>query len=392
MRNLQRSARALSCLGYNLLRSIELCCAWLPTVTACDGKMRLGREIGVYAMLLARTRERMFELAGAEGWVGRSEDADAYAVLTRTVLEDAAIEHAAATLRARLSTLLAQLLCDLDASLYATIDEPSHLLLTGAVPWLGTELTETAFDPDTVMVAYRGDELLPPLPTAPAREARLQLRSGPGGSLAEWVRTPEGRRNIVHEIFIDIEIPATEACAMNIVLFRDAPLPFKLDMARQVWDEARHATIALRRYQELGGELDLKSYSNNLWNRWSQGADVIDRLCIQQVVQEGNALDSANNLAEVLCEAGDTDSADMFAFFAADEELHTRFGNDWVLRFLNGDEAAYRARVMAAAELIGASLPGKLPVNVPSRLRGGFTPGLVEDLLNRQAERAAQET
>ncbi|MCF7223760.1 ferritin-like domain-containing protein [Marilutibacter chinensis] len=389
MRNLQRSSAALSCFGYNLLRSIEFCCAWLPAVAACDGKMAMGREIGAYARMLESIERRLSELAGGKGWHGRAEDEEFFSALAATAHEDDAILAAAKALRARLSVLLGQLLHELRNSPHATIDEPTGLLLQSATACLGDAGADAPFDADAVYVAYRSDEILPPLVARPARESRLQLRTEPGGNWAEWIHSPEGRLDIIHEIFIEIEIPATEVCAMNIVLFRDAPLKFKLDMARQVWDEARHAFVALARYQELGGELGAKRYSENLWNHWSQGDDVVDRLCIQQVVQEGNALDSVSNLANVFRKAGDVPTADMFMFFAADEELHTRFGNDWALAFLGGDKAVYMQRVEAAAESIGALLPGRRPVNVPSRLRGGFPHDVVEDLVRRQAQRGA---
>lgn len=77
MRSLDHSTVLLSCLAYNLLRSIELCSSWLLPLSSCEAKIRLGREIGAYAAFLAQTANRMFDLCGANSIAGRSEDAHA---------------------------------------------------------------------------------------------------------------------------------------------------------------------------------------------------------------------------------------------------------------------------------------------------------------------------
>ena len=389
MRTLQQSIAALSCLGYNFLRSIEFCCAWLPAIAACEGKIAMGRETGAYARILESIELRLSELAGAEGWRGRTEDEQFFTALAATPSTDDTMLAAAKAMRSRLSVLVAELRGDLASCNYAILDEPTELLLRSASAFLGDVSAHIPFDANSVHVAYRGDEVMPPLVARPAREQRLQLRTGQGCNWAESIHTPEGRMDIIHEIFIEIEIPATGVCAMNIVCFRDAPLKFKLDMARQVWDESRHASVALARFRELGGEPGVRQYSESLWGHWLRGSDVIDCLCIQQIVQEGNALDSVCSLANMFRKADDGATAEMFMFFAADEELHTRFGNDWALAFLGGDKHAYRQRVDSAAELIGALLPGRRPVNIPARLRGGFAHDMVEDFVRRQAERGA---
>src|ERR1700674_4479881 len=50
------------------------------------------------------------------------------------------------------------------------------------------------------------------------------------------------------------EMQAMEAAGRTLFDFPDAPWEFQLDMARQVWDESRHAEIFQRLLEYMGGE------------------------------------------------------------------------------------------------------------------------------------------
>jgi uncharacterized ferritin-like protein (DUF455 family) len=154
-----------------------------------------------------------------------------------------------------------------------------------------------------------------------------------------------------------------EVCATAIVRFREMPVDFKLDMARQTWDEARHARACLVRSEELGALAVGHRYPLKVWDRWMPGRDVPERLCIEQLVQEGNALDSVHALAASFAAVGDDRSANLLRFFGRDEELHTAIGNKWVgLAVDNGSVMSYVDQVQLAAERIGMTVPGHAPV------------------------------
>jgi hypothetical protein len=57
----------------------------------------------------------------------------------------------------------------------------------------------------------------------------------------------------MHGIFVG-ELQALEGAARSLWDFPDAPWEFKLNMARQCWDEARHVQIFEKLLTHLGGE------------------------------------------------------------------------------------------------------------------------------------------
>ncbi|HEX3150051.1 MAG TPA: hypothetical protein VHR66_18385, partial [Gemmataceae bacterium] len=65
--------------------------------------------------------------------------------------------------------------------------------------------------------------------------------------IGELVCDREFVRRFCHSIYLDIEIQAMEVCGRNIIGYRQMPVDFKLDMARQIWDEGRHAMMLKRR-------------------------------------------------------------------------------------------------------------------------------------------------
>src|SRR5262249_17696023 len=157
------------------------------------------------------------------------------------------------------------------------------------------------------------------------------------------------------------------------------------------WDEARHAAAALERYRELGGTGIGETYTGAVWRRWALGTTIEQKLAIQQVVQEGNALDATNELIEVFQGIGDTQTAGIFDFLMDDEALHARFGNEWILFLLRGDQAAYRKLIDDAAALLNTTVPRSAKPATELRLRAGFPPDFVKEMMARYELRRAAE-
>ena len=82
------------------------------------------------------------------------------------------------------------------------------------------------------------------------RSRRSSTSSGPGfmflttaaGTAQSTERTPLQLRAQLHGIFVG-ELQALEAAGRTLWDFPDAPWEFKMNMARQCWDEARHVQI-----------------------------------------------------------------------------------------------------------------------------------------------------
>jgi hypothetical protein len=171
------------------------------------------------------------------------------------------------------------------------------------------------------------------LPRLPARDpSLLHSRDKP-------FRFPEDENIIAQEsnylgflfyVLIDVEISAMEVCAYMALRNRDMPDEFALDMARQIWDEARHAEYIFKNYTALGGEMNSFAYTNVVIERFNAAGDLLDGLLVQQVLQESNAVENNIALANNLAKAGRNEEALSFLVINNDEALHARIGFRWI--------------------------------------------------------------
>ena len=81
-------------------------------------------------------------------------------------------------------------------------------------------------------------------PDAPIAEERLKMR--------------------LHGIFVG-ELQALEGAGRSLWDFPDAPWEFKMNMARQCWDEARHVQIYEKLLEHAGGEVGMYAESTFLF-------------------------------------------------------------------------------------------------------------------------------
>jgi uncharacterized ferritin-like protein (DUF455 family) len=385
-----RQARLLG-YAYAAVRSMELAAAWVASTPKTSDKVVIATKLGVDGSQLGRLTARAKEMFVFEVV---PEAPAAYA---------ANFDHAA-TLLDRDSQLgfLAAVSRDLIASMavYTSTqrdcaDEPSVFLLAA----LQVELEHIAkrleaasssarrFDIvpyestlGTALVAYTGREPIPELVAFPGRDEVL--------TFAEEQATPPPKRGgamfkrealapFFHNMFVDVEIPATEVCARALVEYRDMPLDFKMDMARQAWDEARHAVLTIDALQWAGGKEGDHPFHAAVWRRYLQGEGLAEKLAIQQLLQEGNSCDKAVTVARTLRLVGHSDVADMLDQLIADEVCHVRFGNRWVMHLCNGSQADYEAVMARAHEKVKFPMG---PVNDLVRTMGGFPPWYVGTL------------
>jgi len=171
------------------------------------------------------------------------------------------------------------------------------------------------------------------LPSLPARDPSLRY------SRERPFQFPEDQNIIAQEanylgflfyVLIDVEISAMEICAYMALRNRDMPDEFALDMARQIWDEARHAEYIYKNYTALGGEMNRFAYTNVVIDRFNAASTLLDGLLVQQVLQESNAVENNIALANNLAKAGRDEEALSFLVINNDEALHARIGFRWI--------------------------------------------------------------
>jgi uncharacterized ferritin-like protein (DUF455 family) len=171
------------------------------------------------------------------------------------------------------------------------------------------------------------------LPRLPARDPSLPRSPNKPFKFPEVGSVIADKKNYLGFLFyvlVDVEISAMEVCAYMALRNRDMPAAFALDMARQIWDEARHAAYIYKNYTELGGEMGAFPYTNTVIDRFNMASNLVEGLIVQQVLQEANAVENNIALANDLAEVGRNEEALSFLVINNDEALHARIGFAWI--------------------------------------------------------------
>lgn len=181
----------------------------------------------------------------------------------------------------------------------------------------------------------------------------------------DLVEDEEQWRRFLHYVLVDVEVSAMEVCALMMVQNPRMPRAFRYDMARQIWDEARHAVLVEALLREAGAAPGDYSYSALVVKRFQAIPHLSEQLASQQVIQEGNALEMNCDLIATLRRGGKVHAAEAFEFVNADECEHVRIGNRW-LRFLTDDGEGY----------LGAMERASRAIQIPAEGKGAWNPGL----------------
>ena len=155
---------------------------------------------------------------------------------------------------------------------------------------------------------------------------------------------PEEQKHFFHGL-MDAELCAAELMARNSHEHPEMPWDFHVDMARQCWDEIRHAEVhdAL-----MATELDCR------WGDYPIGFgyfksvyayDLLGRLVLFNGTSEQKAMWRHSHRRKVLVEIGQAKVARVFDYLLADEVPHVHNGKRWGTYLLGGDEAAYREKL-----------------------------------------------
>jgi len=158
------------------------------------------------------------------------------------------------------------------------------------------------------------------------------------------VPTEEEELKHYFHALLDAELTAAEIIALNSHEFPDMPFKFHLDMARQTWDEIRHAQIHDRALVDMNaawGDYPVtfkffrKVYANGL----------LERLILFNRQSEGNAMWRHNRRKQVLIEKGEPKLAQVFDYLLADEVAHVANGVNWGTYLLGGDKRKFIDKV-----------------------------------------------
>ena len=222
------------------------------------------------------------------------------------------------------------------------------------------------------------------LRASPAREACFQEVTDQAHMAKFPVGSAEHRREMLHGD-LNEEVQSLEIAAQSLVDFPDAQWALRLHLARQCWDETRHARAFLRRLRELGGRKGEFPIINQEWGVVCMFDSLVGRLAVQNRLFEGGSLDVFKEGVVAWGDWGDQVTAEIFDSVVADEVQHVRFANDWLER-LKTEEPRALLKAVAAMDAVRAwtlalAPPGMkkehakehpIPVNVEDRRDAGF--------------------
>jgi uncharacterized ferritin-like protein (DUF455 family) len=216
-------------------------------------------------------------------------------------------------------------------------------------------------------------------PDDPARDSRLQLR--------------------MHGIFVG-ELQALEGAGRSLWDFPDAPWDFKMNMARQCWDEARHVQIYEKLLDHVGGEPGMFPESTFLFE-CACSDDPAQRVAGVNRGLEGLACDVFRDMIKYAEKAGDATMHQAVDYVLADELTHVRFGSDWVREFTRDDPERFeraqdfRRQVDKQFSFGGARserADAAIPIAMEVRREAGFTEDELEELKTLSAGGPSKQT
>jgi len=199
----------------------------------------------------------------------------------------------------------------------------------------------------------------------------FQFLIASGGRQSKGGRSPLQLKTQLHGIFVG-EMQALEAAGRTVWDFPESPWEFRMNMARQCWDEARHIQTFEKLIDHVGGEVGQFPESTFLFET-SCHADPVLRVTGVNRCLEGLACDAFRSLIEYGKAVGDLKISQAIDFVLADELTHVRFGSEWTREFTRDDpERAQRAKEFQRETDHAFSFPGR-EIARKERLEAGFT-------------------
>jgi hypothetical protein len=335
---------------------------WLPLEPSWPRKYALGDHVHDDARALTKIKRRLYELRHPSEYPG-APSPELSELLDRVAAAEspeAFLELAYGEAKPALARAMRIHLERLDP----VADEPSLRLLTQVVERqerhareLGVPGSGLSEDLGRLPVRLRAEEralrILPPL-AQPARDDFVEVTEAGDPYLTNELyingaenhvpTAPEEQRHFFHGL-MDAELSAAELMARNSHEHPEMPWDFHVDMARQTWDELRHAKVHdLLMKDELGcawGDYPVGfSYFKSIY-----AYDLLGRLCLFNGTSEQKAMWRHSHRRKTLMGLGQERVALVFDYLLADEVPHVHNGVRWGAHLLGGSEKAYREKV-----------------------------------------------
>jgi Protein of unknown function (DUF455) len=335
---------------------------WLPLEPSWPRKYALGDHVHDDARALSKIKRRLYELRSPSDYPG-SPSPELEELLDRMAAADSAQAYIDAAYGEAKPALAAAMRIHLE-NLDPVADEPSLRLLGQVVARQERHVLDleapgapAGRDIGALPVRLRAEprdlRILLPL-DEPARDNFMEVTEDGDPYLTRELYVngaenhvptePEEQRHFFHGL-MDAELSAAELMARNSHEHPEMPWDFHVDMARQTWDEVRHAKVHdLLMKEELGcawGDYPVGfSYFKSIY-----AYDLLGRLCLFNGTSEQRAMWRHSHRRKRLMELGQERIALVFDYLLADEVPHVHNGVRWGSHLLGGSEKAYRDKV-----------------------------------------------
>jgi hypothetical protein len=349
---------------FHVLRElVHSSCGWLPLEPRLETKYVLGDHLHDDARAVAKIKRRLYELRTPSDYPGAPCD-DLCRILDRAGAATSSADYVRVAYGELKPALVAAVRIHLD-HLDPMLDEPSLRQLTQLLHRQERHVAELPAEP-AAPVAFEDLGALPirlrevrelavmARLEQPARDPYVEVTDDGDPYLTDSLYVngdenhvptdSEEQKHFFHGL-MDAELCAAELMARNSHEHPEMPWDFHVDMARQCWDEIRHAEVhdALMA-TELGchwGDYPIGfAYFKSVY-----AYDLLGRLVLFNGTSEQKAMWRHSHRRKVLIEQGQPKVARVFDYLLADEVPHVHNGKRWGTYLLGGDEAAYREKL-----------------------------------------------
>jgi uncharacterized ferritin-like protein (DUF455 family) len=203
----------------------------------------------------------------------------------------------------------------------------------------------------------------------------------------------------MHGIFVG-ELQALEGAGRSLWDFPDAPWEFKMNMARQCWDETRHVQVYEKLLEHVGGYAGMFPESTFLFE-CACSDDPALRVAGVNRGLEGLACDVFRDMIRYAEKTGDEKMKQAVDYVLADELTHVRFGSEWVKEFTKDDPERF-ARAQEFRRQVdkqfsfGGSRSDRedaaIPIAWEDRKEAGFTDEELTELTQLSGEGPKKDT
>ncbi len=203
----------------------------------------------------------------------------------------------------------------------------------------------------------------------------------------------------MHGIFVG-ELQALEGAGRSLWDFPDAPWEFKMNMARQCWDETRHVQIYEKLLDHVGTKAGEFPESTFLFE-CACADDPALRVAGVNRGLEGLACDVFRDMIRYAEQTGDETMKQAVDYVLADELTHVRFGSEWVKEFTKDDPERFEKaqefrRAVDKQFSFGGARSERADASIPiawdDRREAGFSEHELEELKQIASSGPSRET